>query len=70
MHRELLAQSPLLALPLAAMFLFVAVWIATSIRALTRPRAEVDAAARLPLEDGVRGASNQVPHRGGSDAPR
>lgn len=67
MHRELLAQSPLLALPLVAMFLFVAVWIVTSIHALTRPRAEVDAAARLPLEDGVR--PSEIARRGGSDGP-
>jgi len=51
MHTELLAHSPLLALPLGAMFLFLTVWIATSLRALTRPKTEVDAAARLPLED-------------------
>ncbi len=50
MH-DLLAHSPLLALPLAAMILFLAVWIVTSIHALTRPRAEVDAVARLPLEE-------------------
>jgi hypothetical protein len=50
MH-DLLAHSPLLALPLAAMILFLAVWIVTSIHALTRTRAEVDAVARLPLEE-------------------
>jgi hypothetical protein len=51
MHSELLSHSPLLALPLGAMFLFVTVWVATSFRALTQPKTEVDAAARLPLED-------------------
>ncbi len=51
MHRELLAQSPLLMLPLGAMFLFLAVWVATAVRALTRSRTEMDEAARLPLED-------------------
>ncbi len=51
MHRELLAQSPLLALPLAAMALFVVVWIATTIRALTRPSVEVEAVARIPLAE-------------------
>ncbi|MGH7297955.1 MAG: hypothetical protein ACRELB_23645 [Polyangiaceae bacterium] len=51
MHRELLAQSPLLALPLAAMFLFLAVWVVASVRALTRSRRETDEAARLPLDD-------------------
>jgi hypothetical protein len=57
MHHELLAQSPLLALPLVAMFLFLVVWIATSIHALTRPRAEIDAVAGLPLNDGSASAS-------------
>jgi hypothetical protein len=51
MHGELLAQSPLLALPLAAMFMFLLVWAATAARAMTRSRAEIEAAARLPIED-------------------
>jgi hypothetical protein len=51
MHKDLIAQSPLLVLPMVAMFLFLAVWVAASIRALTRSRAEVEEAARLPLED-------------------
>jgi hypothetical protein len=52
MTHDLLAQSPLLALPLVAMFVFLLVWIATSIHALTRPRAEIAAMASLPLRDG------------------
>jgi hypothetical protein len=51
MHKELLAQSPLLALPLVAMFLFLAVWIVTSIHTMLRPRVEIEETARLPLED-------------------
>ncbi len=51
MHRELLAQSPLLVLPLVAMFLFMAVWAVAAVRVLTRSRTEMDEAARLPLED-------------------
>ena len=51
MNTELLARSPLLMLPLGAMFLFLAVWVVTAVRALTRSRADMDAAARLPLED-------------------
>ncbi len=51
MHKDLLVQSPLLALPLVAMFLFLAVWVATSIRAMTRSREEMDAAARLALSE-------------------
>ena len=51
MHRDLLAQSPLLVLPLVAMFLFLTVWVVASVRVLTRSRDEMNAAARLPLED-------------------
>jgi len=49
MYKDLLVHSPLLALPLLAMFLFLAAWIAASIRAMTRPRGEIDVLARLPL---------------------
>jgi len=52
MHKELLAQSPLLILPLVAMFLFIAVWVTSTLRAMTRPRTEIDEAARLPLDPG------------------
>jgi hypothetical protein len=51
MHRDLLAQSPLLMLPLAAMFLFLGVFVAIAIRATTSSREEMAAAARLPLGD-------------------
>jgi hypothetical protein len=49
MHRELLAQSPLLILPLAAMFLFLAVFVAVAIRVTLTHRDELDTAARMPL---------------------
>jgi hypothetical protein len=51
MHKDLLAQSPLLMLPLAALFLFLATWVVASMRAMTRSRIEIDEASRLPLED-------------------
>jgi hypothetical protein len=51
MHTQLLTHSPLLLLPLAAMFLFLAVWVVTAVRVMTRSRAEIEAASRLPLED-------------------
>lgn len=51
MPRDILAQSPLLVLPLVAMFLFLAVWVAASIRVMTRSRQEMEAASRIPLED-------------------
>jgi hypothetical protein len=38
-------------LPLTAMFLFLSVWVVTAMRAMTRSRAEMEAAARIPLED-------------------
>ncbi len=50
MHRDLLAHSPLLVLPLVAMFVFLAVWVVTAIRAMTQHGDDVAAAARLPLE--------------------
>ncbi len=49
MHKELLAQSPLLVLPLVAMFLFLAVFVLAAIRVFLNAREEMDAAARLPL---------------------
>jgi hypothetical protein len=49
MYKDLLVHSPLLALPVLAMFLFLFVWVAASVRAMTRPRREIDGLARLPL---------------------
>jgi hypothetical protein len=51
MHKELLAQSPLLVLPLAAMFVFLAVWVAATVRAMTSSKQDMEDAARLPLGD-------------------
>ena len=51
MHQDVLAHSPLLILPLVAMFLFMAVWSVAAVRIMTRSRTEMDQAARLPLED-------------------
>jgi hypothetical protein len=33
------------------MFLFLSVWVVTAVRVMTRSRTEMEAAARLPLED-------------------
>lgn len=50
MYRELMQQSPLLALPLAALVLFVATFAAVVARTMSKRRApELEAAARLPL---------------------
>jgi hypothetical protein len=51
MHQELLAHSPLLVLPIVAMFSFMAVWAVSAVRVMTRSKAEMEEAARLPLED-------------------
>jgi hypothetical protein len=49
MHKELLAQSPLLALPLAALVIFLAVFVYVVVRAMTRAKGEIAEAAHLPL---------------------
>jgi hypothetical protein len=49
MHQEVLAQSPLLVLPVLAMFLFMAVWVIAAVRVMTRSRSEMEEAAQLPL---------------------
>lgn len=49
MHQEVLAQSPLLVLPVLAMFLFMAVWVIAAVRVMTCSRSEMEEAARLPL---------------------
>jgi cbb3-type cytochrome oxidase subunit 3 len=59
MHRDLLAQSPLLVLPLVAMFLFIAVWVVSAVRVLTRSRVEMEKAARLPLDDKANGDEHE-----------
>lgn len=51
MHTQLLAQSPLLILPLVAMFVFMAVWAVAAVRVMTRSRTDIEEAARLPLEN-------------------
>ena len=56
MHKDLLVQSPLLALPMAAMFIFLAVWLVAAIRVLTRSRSEMALVSRLPLQDDLPGA--------------
>ena len=51
MYRDLLANSSLLALPLVALFLFIAVFVGVVVGALSRSRAEIDECAALPLHD-------------------
>lgn len=47
---ELLTGSPLLALPVLAMLVFLGVFLAVGVRAVRLGRADVDRMARLPLE--------------------
>jgi len=49
---EFFARSPVLIFPVLALGLFFAVFVLISLRALLTQREEMDAAARLPLNDG------------------
>lgn len=51
MYKDLFYQSPLLVLPVLAMFLFLAVYVLVTVRAMMTTRVEIEAAARLPLGD-------------------
>ena len=49
MHAELLAQTHLIMLPLAALVLFLVVYFAVIARALFSSRTEIASAAQIPL---------------------
>ena len=49
MHAELLAQTHLIMLPLAALLLFLGVYFAVIARALLSSRLEISSAAEIPL---------------------
>jgi cbb3-type cytochrome oxidase subunit 3 len=49
---EFFARSPVLIFPVLALGLFFVVFVLISLRALLTQRDEMDAAARLPLNDG------------------
>ena len=51
MKSELLAKSPMLALPLIALFLFIAVFVAMFVVTMRKRAPAYDPLARLPLED-------------------
>lgn len=55
MAREFFEASPVLAFPVAAMFLFLATFSLVTWRVMRRPSAEMESMARLPL--GERAAS-------------
>jgi hypothetical protein len=51
MHKDLLAQTPLLALPVAALLIFLAVFLFVCARAMSKKPREYAPAANLPLEE-------------------
>ena len=51
MKSELLAKSPMLALPLVALFLFLAVFAVVVVVTMRRRAASLDPIARMPLDD-------------------
>ena len=55
MKSELLARSPLLALPLLAFFLFVMVFLTVFFVTMRRKAPAYDPIARLPIEDDTSG---------------
>jgi hypothetical protein len=52
MKADLLATSPLLALPLVALFLFLAIFLGILILTMRKKARAYDPIARLPLNDG------------------
>ena len=54
MAMDFFAKSPVLALPLLGLCLFVSAFAAVSIRAALTSRDELDALAKLPLDEGNR----------------
>ena len=51
MHKDLLAQSPLLALPLAALLIFLGVFLVICIRTMVKRAPDYAPAASLPLDE-------------------
>lgn len=54
--RDFFGRSPVLALPIAALLLFLVVFVATSLRALLARKQDMARLAALPMDD-ERGAS-------------
>jgi len=55
MASDFFAQSPVLALPVVALVLFVTVFGAVSLRAALKGKGEIDYLSRLPMADDVEG---------------
>lgn len=52
--KDFFGTSPVLGFALLAMALFMAVFVAVTLRVLLQKNAGVESASRLPLEDGIR----------------
>ncbi len=52
MKSELLAKSPMLFLPILALFLFVAVFVGVIVMTMKKRGSAYDPVARMPLDDG------------------
>ncbi len=66
----LFEHSPLLALPIFALLLFMVTFVVVTVRALRQAPTEVDAMARAPLDDGLPGGTEPLPahaHEKGGD---
>ena len=61
MKSELLSKSPLLALPLIALFLFIAVFIGVFVVTMKKRAPAYDPLARMPLEDDENDAQEGAP---------
>ncbi len=51
MAKEFFATSPLMIFPVAALLIFLATFTVLAVRAITRPKEQIDEMARMPLED-------------------
>ena len=56
MSLQFFRQSPLLAYPLAALMIFMLVFLVVTVRAVLTRKTQWDAVSRLPLEDHSEGA--------------
>ncbi len=56
MYREFFVNSPVLALPVLSLMLFIAVFAGIVVRTMRRRPAAYEAAAALPLDDGKDGS--------------
>ena len=61
MLQELAAHTGAIVWTIASMLFFLAAWVAVVVWVIRRPREEMDARARLPLEGSDEGVGNHEP---------